>query len=189
MRYIADSSGYLQQVSFGANITCDSQECTLYSGTVPTGYSSLEDWYLQECEKLYRWKIVSGNLTMDSSAAAPVDSVQADYIVEQGYNGTWEYRIWASGMKECWISSEQPNMNFSNAQLQSGLYCLKFGLFFPFYFFSAAPFVVVDGGSRDCVNFLRVADVSDYMVYLSACSMDNTVTDTTVFYNIYAKGT
>ena len=71
MRYIADSSGYVKEVSFGADIACAGQSCTEYKGGVPAGYASLEAWYCSEVEKLYRWKIVSGNLTLDSSAVAP----------------------------------------------------------------------------------------------------------------------
>lgn len=71
MRYIADSSGYLKEVAFGCQLTCSGNTCTEYTGSVPSGYTSLEDWYVKESEKLYRWKIVSGNLTLDSSATAP----------------------------------------------------------------------------------------------------------------------
>lgn len=71
MRYIADSGGYVKQVSFGADITCDGVTCTEYTGSIPTGYASLESWYLVESEKLYRWKVVNGNLTLDSSATEP----------------------------------------------------------------------------------------------------------------------
>ena len=71
MRYIANSDGYLQEVSFGADITCGGTDCTEYTGAVPTGYTSLEEWYCQECEKLHRWKIVDGQLTLDANAAAP----------------------------------------------------------------------------------------------------------------------
>lgn len=74
MRYIADSNGYVKEVSFGADIVCDGQECTEYTGAVPTGYASLEAWFMEEIEKLYRWKIVGGNLTLDSAAVAPFES-------------------------------------------------------------------------------------------------------------------
>lgn len=73
MRYIADSSGYVKQVSFGADIACGDDTCTEYTGSVPSGYASLEDWFMSEVEKLYRWKIVSGNLTLDSAAVAPAE--------------------------------------------------------------------------------------------------------------------
>lgn len=74
MRYIADSNGYLLYVSFGADIKCNGNECTEYTGTVPDGYESLDEWYSEESEKIYRWKIVSGNLTIDTSATAPTDT-------------------------------------------------------------------------------------------------------------------
>ncbi len=84
MRYIANSDGYLQQVSFGADITCGGTDCAEYTGAVPADYKSLEDWYHQEGEKLYRWKIVDGQLTLDSSATAPGES--AAVLCE---TGTW----------------------------------------------------------------------------------------------------
>lgn len=73
MRYIADSDGYLQEVSFGAEITCGGQSCTEYTGSVPEGHATLEAWYIAVCETLYRWKIVSGNLVEDTSVAEPVE--------------------------------------------------------------------------------------------------------------------
>lgn len=74
MRYIADSSGYLQEVSFGAEITCGGQSCAEYTGSVPSGHDSLEAWYIAECETLYRWKIVDGELVEDTSAVEPVEN-------------------------------------------------------------------------------------------------------------------
>ena len=71
MRYIADSAGYLQYVSFGAMIECNGRGCTEYTGGVPAGYSSLMDWFSKECDKLYRWRIASGQLALDSSAQEP----------------------------------------------------------------------------------------------------------------------
>lgn len=74
MRIITNSAGYLLEVSFGAEITCNGQSCVEYMGSVPSSYDSLESWYLQECDKLYRWQIVDGELTLDSSAVAPPDN-------------------------------------------------------------------------------------------------------------------
>lgn len=69
MRYIADSTGYLLEVSFGAEIYCNGKSCTEYTGGVPSGYADLVDWFDKECKNLYRWKIVDGRLTLDSSVA------------------------------------------------------------------------------------------------------------------------
>lgn len=73
MRYIVDSDGYLLSVSFGAQIECGGVSCTEYTGSVPDGYTSLENWFSKEVETLYRWMIVDGELTMDSDATAPED--------------------------------------------------------------------------------------------------------------------
>lgn len=73
MRYIADSNGYIKQVSFGAMIECGGTSCVEYKGSVPSGYDSLTSWFLAECENLYRWKIVGGELTYDGNATPPVD--------------------------------------------------------------------------------------------------------------------
>jgi len=73
MRYIADSNGYIKEVSFGAMIECGGISCVEYTGSVPSGYASLEAWFLAECETLYKWKIEGGELKLDSSVPTPTD--------------------------------------------------------------------------------------------------------------------
>lgn len=75
MRYIADSNGYLLEVSFGAEIVCNDTKCTEYTGDVPEGYSSLANWFAAEGERLYCWYLVDGQLTLDPDAAAPAVAV------------------------------------------------------------------------------------------------------------------
>lgn len=104
MRYITDSDGYVKQVSFGADIVCDGQECIEYTGGTPSGYKDLEDWFMAEVEKLYRWKIVDGQLTLDSTAVAPrevnpvflylIDETNADY---PGYTDGWRWAKYKDG--------------------------------------------------------------------------------------------
>ena len=71
MRYITDAEGYIKEISFGAMIECDGVSCVEYTGSVPLGYESIEDWYMAEMDTLYRWKIPDGNLTLDEDATAP----------------------------------------------------------------------------------------------------------------------
>lgn len=73
MRYIADSAGYVKEVSFGAVITCGDSECVEYTGAVPEGYTSLEDWFNACGGELWQWMIVDGNLTLDPSAEPPAE--------------------------------------------------------------------------------------------------------------------
>lgn len=70
LRYILDKSGYVCHASLGALIICDLGECTEYNGDIPNGYSSIEEWYDGEIEKLNAWKIVEGNLVFDNAKYA-----------------------------------------------------------------------------------------------------------------------
>lgn len=81
MRYIANSAGYLQEVSFGATIYCNGRGCTEYTGGVPDGYASLADWFTKECETLYRWHIVKGELTLDPDAKEPAVYVEPEPVL------------------------------------------------------------------------------------------------------------
>lgn len=67
MRYILNSEGYIYDIAFGTEIECDLGTCTLYTGEVPTGYSTLEEWLDGEIDKLNAWKIVEGNLVFDNA--------------------------------------------------------------------------------------------------------------------------
>lgn len=71
MRYIADDNGYLLEVSFGAIIIYNDCSCTEYTGGVPSGYDNLVDWFAKEGDKLHRWHIVEGELTLDENAPEP----------------------------------------------------------------------------------------------------------------------
>lgn len=91
MRYIINAAGYLKNVSFGALLTCGGMNCTEYSGEIPSGYDTLEEWYLAECETLYRWKIVNGNLTIDDEAEPPVPDAKhviAPVTIGTAWTGT-----------------------------------------------------------------------------------------------------
>ena len=86
MRYIVDAAGYVKNISFGGLISCGGVNCAEYTGAIPEGYDSLEEWFLAECENLYRWKIVDGNLTIDDEAEAPPPD--AKYVVTTAIIGT-----------------------------------------------------------------------------------------------------
>jgi hypothetical protein len=70
MRYILDDSGYIYSVSCNP-IECNNKGCTGYTGAVPEGYDSLEHWATTANIRAY--KIVSGNLTYDSTRAAALE--------------------------------------------------------------------------------------------------------------------
>ena len=86
MRYIVDASGFVKNISFGGLISCGGVNCAEYTGVIPEGYDSLEEWFLAECEHLYRWKIVGGNLISDDEAEAPPPD--AKHVVTTAVIGT-----------------------------------------------------------------------------------------------------
>lgn len=67
MRYILNSGGYICNVSFGADISCDLGNCTEYTGEIPADYETIDEWHEEEYEKLNAWKIVEGNLVFDNA--------------------------------------------------------------------------------------------------------------------------
>lgn len=66
-RYILDSDGYICHGSFGCLIVCNLGECTEYNGEIPNGYSTIEEWFDGEIDKLNAWKIIENNLVFDEN--------------------------------------------------------------------------------------------------------------------------
>ena len=139
MRYIADTDGYVKELSFGADIACDGDNCTEYTGNVPTGYASLEDWYLAETDKLYRWKIVGGQLTLDSTAVAPreiepvflylIDSTNADY---PGYTDGWRWAKYKDGTFKAEHKASISTGTLSESSVIEGLMAAVYEAALPF---------------------------------------------------------
>ena len=77
MRYTLDNEGYILKVNWG----CTTGECTEYTGTIPSGYDSLEDWFNNA--EIRAYKIVDGNLVYDENRA---NELQAAYELETEEN-------------------------------------------------------------------------------------------------------
>lgn len=76
MRYILDSDGYIDSVScnpFG----CKDKECQEYTGAVPSGYETLDEWVLNANIRAY--KITNNNLVYDE---AKDEELQAEWEIE-----------------------------------------------------------------------------------------------------------
>lgn len=72
MRYILDDLGYVEACSSGNPITCQNKSCTEYTGTIPDGYTSIEEWVLEANVGAYY--IVDGNLTYDADKDAEIEA-------------------------------------------------------------------------------------------------------------------
>lgn len=75
MRYILNNAGYIYNVSFGADIYCDLGNCRQYTGDIPEGYTTLEEWHDEEIERLNAWKVIDGNLVFDSNKASELEAI------------------------------------------------------------------------------------------------------------------
>ena len=71
MRYILDSSGYVESVSC-TPFNCKDKSCKEYTGSIPSGYDSLEEWATTANIRAY--KITSGNLVYDSARDAALQA-------------------------------------------------------------------------------------------------------------------
>lgn len=78
MRYVLDNEGYVYEVSLGADIICDLGNCVEYTGKIPSGYSTIDEWIIEETPKLNAWKIVEGNLVFDEDRAAELEIIFAE---------------------------------------------------------------------------------------------------------------
>lgn len=65
MRYILNSSGFIEAISFSNELECNNKTCVEYKGSIPSGYGSLAEW--SETANINAYKIVDGNLTFDST--------------------------------------------------------------------------------------------------------------------------
>jgi hypothetical protein len=77
MRYEIDENNYITAVYFN----CNSGTCTEYTGTIPDGYTSLEEWASNAHIQAY--KIVEGNLVYDSDKDA---ELQEQWAIEEENN-------------------------------------------------------------------------------------------------------
>lgn len=96
MFYILDDLGYIEDTS-SHYIERDEKTCTEYTGTIPEGYDSLDDWILNANIRAY--KIVNNNLTYDADRDAELQeewnatnndkTSQNIYSTEETAIGTW----------------------------------------------------------------------------------------------------
>lgn len=55
LRLILTSSYVVKAAALGCMFSCGGEECLEYTGAVPAGYSSIEDWYAKESGNLRCW--------------------------------------------------------------------------------------------------------------------------------------
>lgn len=108
MRYILDSNGYVESVSC-TPIVCNDKGCTEYTGNVPDGYSSLEEWATTANVKAY--KVVNGQLVYDS---AKDTELQALYESESNAYGLKLKTLWTNPSPTADFPAQSINLSSSD---------------------------------------------------------------------------
>ena len=66
MRIVLDFENYFVAGSLAEYVECEYGTCQEYTGAIPTGFSSYEDWFVN-CECKNAWKMVDNNLVYDEN--------------------------------------------------------------------------------------------------------------------------
>lgn len=77
MRYKLDNAGYVCAVSFG----CYLDNCTEYTGAVPTGYNNLDEWATYACIQAY-YIDEKGNFVLDYERQLNLEKRQAQESID-----------------------------------------------------------------------------------------------------------
>lgn len=91
MRYLLDTEGYIA-IASSNRIECESQRCIGYKGTIPEGYSSVEEWATNANIRAY-YIDDNGNLALDEARLETLENCltycQSDYSGEEKIIGEW----------------------------------------------------------------------------------------------------
>jgi hypothetical protein len=113
MKYILDDLGFIEAVSYHP-IECDNKTWLEYTGAIPEGYESLDDWILNANIRAY--KIVENNLTYDAARDAALEAEWEETtfspaLIQKNSNDKKMYATNANG--EC---EEILNVKYANNQ-------------------------------------------------------------------------
>ena len=80
MRYKLDASGYVFAVAFG----CYLDDSIEYTGEIPSGYKSLDDWASNSCIQAY-YIDLKGNLVLDFERKIEIENKQEQDAIDNSY--------------------------------------------------------------------------------------------------------
>lgn len=152
--------------------------------------ASNEDGYLL---MLYYSK-TAGDMTVvlnnPATSGSNVSSKIADYVVEQGVSGEWNYRKWASGTVDCWGVISASIKDITEANNMKGMTYCKFELAKPSFVSDALTSIQVTPSNWRCIG----AQATDYGTYFGFTVYGRTINMTeyeigdTISLNIHLTG-
>lgn len=109
-----------------------------------------------------------------------------DYIVDQGTDGIWTYRKWASGISECWGKENLENVDCGANNYSGFYYSDGISIDFPGDLFIENPVTSFEGGSQSFVNLIRDFGSSKFSAYFIVVGHMDTTANVAV--KMHAKG-
>ena len=73
MRIVLDYDNYFVAGSLAEYVECEYGTCQEYTGAIPSGFSSYEDWFVN-CDCRNAYKLVNGNLVLDTDRKAELET-------------------------------------------------------------------------------------------------------------------
>ena len=73
MRIVVDYDNYFVAGSLAEYVECEHGTCQEYTGAIPSGFSSYEDWFIN-CECRNAYKLVKGDLVLDLDKLAEINA-------------------------------------------------------------------------------------------------------------------
>lgn len=120
---------------------------------------------------------------------AQAETKYIDYVAQNGNDGDWSWRIWASGLKECWCV-EEVSIASGGMTAWGSVYTKGFTKSYPSGFFSAPPILSAtpSGGTTGCWIGMaqpsqNTASAAAFTVFRAA----NTSSDVIVRVALYAR--
>lgn len=109
-----------------------------------------------------------------------------DFVVEQGEKNGWYYRIWKSGIKECWMRGAKAGINMTANHYSGYYYSAPIDITLPFKI--TPKFAICKGGSTSLINELKEVRVADDNFRFWVYGLDKSATNISVIYNLYVIG-
>lgn len=132
---------------------------------------------------------INGHALTTDVELAPADLGEADHVTESGETDGWRWRIWASGLRECWCA-EEVSIASGGLSAWGSVYTKTFTKSYPADFFSGVPMLSATPSGGTTGGWIGLAHPSQNTAADAAFTVmraANTTAATTVRVALWAR--
>lgn len=132
---------------------------------------------------------INGHALTGDVELEPADLGEADHVTESGETDGWRWRVWASGLKECWCA-EEVSIASGGLSAWGSVYAKTFTKSYPADFFSGVPMLSATPSGGTTGGWIGLAHPSQNTAAQAAFTVmraANTTAATTVRVSLYAR--